>query len=450
MKKTLSVILIIMLLMSLTGCGSETLTRNVVVEGSIFGGNAAESISEELRFNPDWLTKGDNSEYSGDLASFAALLSADSYFREKDLAKGTQNRVLIDGLNAEDYTWTTMLSNLGFTDVRHIESFQEKEYETDPNDSVTMNMGYMQSGDYDIYVVSIRGCFSSGEWVSAFDPGADTPEYVEMTGEHPEWPNKVNMKGLDVAASRAMQFVNTFMSEHEDARRKSCVLVTGHSRGGSLAQIVGAYLEKADVEKSFTYTFNSMPCTSDAGAEAYETIFNIVDDADFFGNLFSFSDELLYRYGTTLRGRGEVDAISPEQMMEYSYLFANHFKDRASLYEKKSYSSDFDTADPGCADEAAENLNSIISPETGLGLEGLISVSKSSDFSITVEYCDAAQIQCIGKVLTYGASAADAVKTLFVTDAEFCEIIDFITAHSAEISAGHLLMNTYALSRTFD
>ena len=445
MKRNVYIILIIsILILALTACGSETITRSVKVEGSIFGGNSGESVEEELSFNPDWLTKGNNTKYSKDLASFAALLSADTYFREKDLAKGTQNRVLIDGLNADEYTWTTMLTDLGFTDVRHIESFKEKDYDFDQNDSVTMNLGYMQSGNTDIYVAAIRGCFSSGEWVSSFDLGADCPEYVDLTGEHPEWLGKDTLKGLDVAATRALQFVVSYISEHEASGRDICVLVTGHSRGGSIAQIVGSYMEDINI-RSYTYTFNSLPCCSNDKAPEYKTIFNIVDEGDFFGGLFCFSGEPLYRYGATLSGRSEGTVMSSEDMSEYSDLFGKHFKDRASLYEMKTVTETKD--DVGTAASRNEELSAIIGAE-GLGLEPLCTLNMSGNASLDIEYCNAAQIQCIGKVLTYGASAADAAKSLFEADKEFCEIIDFITAHFTEISGGHLLVNTYELSKT--
>ena len=443
MKKILSIVLVFVLAVSLCSCGGDGFTRKVRVEGSIFGGDSG-SVKTKLKFDPLWLTEGDNTVYSSDIASFAALLSADVYFREKDLARGTQNRVLIKGLDPEDYTWTTMLSDLGFTDVRHIESVNDAEYETDSNDSVTLNLGYMQSGDCDIYVAAVRGCFSSGEWISAFDPGADTAEYTEYTGTHPEWINRQNFKGVDIASARAVQYINSFISEHEDASRKGCILVTGHSRGASIAQIVGAGLEKADI-KSFAYTFNSTPCTCDADAENCSSIFNIVDDSDFLGNLFSFADEPTYRYGKTLHVKSIGDFLSEDMITEYSWLFARHFADRASLYQPEYITINFD--DKTAADARVAELESIVSAETGLGLESLCSVYRPGDYSVEISYCGAAQLQCIGKVLAYGDTAAQASLQLFGGDVEFCNIIDFISSHSAEISAGHQLKNTYDLCK---
>lgn len=466
MKRFIAIILTaVLLLSSLAGCGgSETVTKNVHVEGSIFGGKSDDSIAAELKFNPDWITKGDNNKYNKDLAAFAALLSADSYFREKDLAKGTQNRVLVDESNAEEYDFTSLLRELGFTDTKHIESFKEKEYSADQNDSVTMNMGYMKSGKNGIYVVAIRGCFSSGEWVSAFDLGSDSENYNALTGEHPEWKNTDVFKGLDVAAARAMEFINEFIAEHEGEADKNYILVTGHSRGGSIAQIAGARLAGDSAVNSVTYTFNSLPVTSSSTAEECPAVFNITDDGDFFGHLFAFGSEPLYRYGTTLdlnaadsgealaeiaslKGRDDYTALTAEQIAEYTELFGAHFTDRAALYEEKVFYRSIDTADPKDVDAEVDRLNSIISAETGLGLEGLASACLPSDHTISVEYCDAAQIQCIGKVLTYGASAAEAAKDLFSADTEFCAIIDFITSHFAEISGGHLLVDTYALTQ---
>ena len=445
MKKTIcSIIVFLLLIGTLSGCGSQAEKLSVRIEGSIFNGNGVESTAAELKFDPDWIIKGDNCKYNKELASFAALLSADTYFREKDLAKGTQNRVLIEGSDPEEYTWTTMLTQLGFTDARHIESFEE-ECDFDVNDSVTMNLGYMQQGDNDIYVAAVRGCFSSGEWSSAFDPGSGTEEYEQYTGKHPDWVNKSNLKGFDVAASRALRIINSFMIEHEDASRNTYFLITGHSRGASIAQIVGAYMEKTSGIKSFTYTFNSVPCSNDPEAENYKSIFNIVDEGDFFGNLFCFASEPLYRYGKTLSGRSGNGIVSTELMSEYVSLFQSHFPDRSSLYKKKYISEVYD--DTGAVASRTDAVNSVINSESGFGFEAYCTVFEEDDYSIMLEYTDAVQIQCIGKVLTYGSAAADAAKILFESDTEFCSIIDFIVANSAEISSGHLISNTYELCK---
>ena len=58
------------------------------------------------------------------------------------------------------------------------------------------------------------------------------------------------------------------------------MLITGHSRGGGIANLLGAYYEKDPNFTSFTYTFAGASSTTDSNAENYKTIFNIVNEDD--------------------------------------------------------------------------------------------------------------------------------------------------------------------------
>lgn len=469
MKRLSVVILAAVLILCLaTGCGRQKETiLPVHVAGSIFGGGGTDSIGLELKFDPDWITKADNTVYNGELAAFSALISADTYFRTKDLDRGTPNRVTVDGADTDAYDQTVLLSTLGFTDVQYIESFKAAAYEADQNDSVTLTMGYLNSGDkFDCFVIGIRGCFSSGEWNSIFDVGSNGGTYTELTGEHPEWTDPDLMKGIGVASGRAMSFISEFITAHDDPSRKNCVLVTGHSRGGAIAQIAGARLEDDSTVKSFTYTFNSSPVTDNESAENYKTIFNIFDSADFFSDCFPFANEKFYRYGKTLsvdaaenseilnkiaavKGTDDYRCLSDDGALEYTEMFGRLFEDRASLYERREIIRSF--ADEASAEAARAECSALTGSETGLGLELLCSLSEiekneDGEFEFRIVYCRGALAQCIGRVLAYGQSACDAVKFLFAEQEDICGIADLIMANAADITGGHRLLNSYVLT----
>lgn len=468
MKKTLALCLAAALLFSiLCPCLADT-ALPVHVQGAIFAGQSSDSIPLTLRFDPAWLTEGNAADYHAGLAAFSAILCADSYFREKDLAKGTANRVLYDDADENDYSFTYLLEALGFSGTRHVESFREKDYACDTNDSVTMNMAY--SGDYagsDIFIIAIRGCFSAGEWNSIFDIGAQGDIYGTLTGSHPEWTDKQVCKGIGVAADRAMTFIREFITEHDDPDKPDCVLITGHSRGGAIAQVVGAQMEHDPAVNSRTYTFNTCPVTEDAGAENYLTIFNIYDSNDFFSNFLPFADTQLYRFGRSLptdmasfetlltdvaalKGRDDYIVLSKEQQAMFASLFSARFHDRESLYTQvRTVTSVWDSEKE--ADQQLSELLAIISPDTGLGLDRYCSVEKSETadgkFMVWVKYCDAAMLLSFGKTLAYGASAGTAAKTLFAFDETPCQIIDLLMANAAAINGGHLLINSYVLAQ---
>lgn len=184
----------------MTGCQKKetSIRKDITVEGSIFSGEKQGSINTEFVFNDAWITSEDNTKFNSDLAKAAILLSADSYFREKDLDKNAQNRVLFVD-SKEDYDYSIIFKTIGFEDATHIESFKQKEYEEDTNDSVTLNMAYKNVDDkYDAFIVVIRGTFSAGEWSSSVDCGACDNNYFNLSGKHSQWENTNVYKGIDV------------------------------------------------------------------------------------------------------------------------------------------------------------------------------------------------------------------------------------------------------------
>lgn len=468
MKKRLAVFMLTVFIIGcLTGCGGNAVTRSAVVEGSIFGGTNEDRISVDVSFDIEWLTKGKNTSYNPDLAQFCALLSADSYFRTKDLDKQRQNRVLFDDISEEDYDFTSFLTGFGFTEAEHYESYLYQEDPTDSNDSVTLNIGHQTvDGKYDVYAVVVRGCFSAQEWKSAFDPGCEDAAYTEMTGEHPEWTNRDNFKGVDIAANRALAFISDFMERTGDPSLPDRILITGHSRGGGIANILGACFEKDENAASYTYTFNAMGVTFAEDAKDYRTIFNIYDSSDFFTDTFPFAGGSFARYGTDmplsvpekalqqitdLKGRDDYGCVSEETAETYRTLFSGRFADRGMLCDRETVTRTF-AAEAEAVTSREECLKLIGSAE-GFGLEDLctigeIETSEDGTYSYTFEYCGAALLRSYAMILAYGGSACDAVLTLFSEDTDACGIASLLLENAAAVNGGHLLINSYVIAGT--
>lgn len=465
MKKTVSVLLAALLFLTLVcAAAAEEITLPVHVQGPIFGGGGQDSIALEIRFDPERVSGGEPDVYDPELAVFCALLSADVYFRTKDVDRGTPNRVLIDRTDPAEYSPTALLGALGCEDVRYIESYKTGAYETDPNDSVTLTLAYFTAGETDDgFILSVRGCFSIGEWSSIFDPGADTDAYAGLTGAHPEWTDTACIKGASVAAARAMAILRAYMAEHNDPSRHHSVLVTGHSRGGMIAEILGAQLEADPALKSRTYTFNAAPVTTDRTAPECRTVFNIYDSADFFSGYLPFGNETFYRYGRSvcptdqamirvaaaaLKDTDDYRCVLPQAAAEYAELFSALFPDRASLYEPLTFTRSF--TDASAAAAAREECLTLLGAEAGLGLAPFASVDETEEtapgeYTVRIRYCRAALLICIGRVLAYGQSARDAVCTLFAEEEGICAIADWILRNAADISGGHRLLNSYVI-----
>ena len=489
--KSILIIAIALIAVSLTGCakyelnGHGAASYDVTVQGAVFGGNGEDQVRTTVSFDPRWVTENDNTKYNRDLAAFAALISDDVYFRTKDAEKGVPNRVLYEGENAEEYDWTSFLKQVGFSEVRYIESYKAKEYSCDSNDSATLLLAHgTVDGKYDLYVAALRGCFSVQEWLSVYDPGCSGDAYTELTGEHPEWTDYDSLKGLDIAKNRAMEFIEDFMAETDNPDCDDCILITGHSRGGSLANMIGAEFERAQGVRSYTYTFSSPAMTTDESAKDFRTIFNICDSNDYYIDIMPFGSEELFRYGVDLtmpvdssdevkaeiaklKGRDDFITLTPETKAEFAELFGKRFPDRASLYEIKTVTQTFDTEDEALA--RAEACLNLIGPENGLGLTGLcwlngnaqgvrispdetdlskaVAADENGKYRVSMTYCDAAVLAAYAKSLAYGEAAHNGTVQLFEQDEEACEIIDLLMENAAAVSGGHLLINSFVLSQ---
>ena len=468
MRITVLFLVIVLSVLPLAGCAKETFRREITVEGAIFGGKSDDRIAAEIRYDPAWITKGDNTAYNPDLAAFCALLSTDIYFREKDLPKGTQNRILVDGVPAERYDWTVLLTEAGFTDVRYVESHKAGTYDTDTEDSATLVLGYQKVQDrYDTYVAVFRGSFSAQEWVSAFDPGFAGAEYTALTGKHPEWKDTENLKGLDIGAARALSMIESYMEEHDDPSAENCILLTGHSRGAGLANIAGAQLETDPAVRSFTYTFNCMPVTVRADAGNFCTVYNVFDAGDFYTELYPFANEKVVRFGkdlsleiadsdpvkaeiAALKGREDYVSASKELRETYRALFESRFADRKSLYEPVTSVQRFSSKEE--AESRLAECESLIGAETGLGLSefcrmGEISQAADGMYELPMEYCGAALIRAYAKELAYGKAAYEGLVSLFSEDETGCLIADLLMENAAALNGGHLLSNSYVLTK---
>ena len=453
----------------LFGCGQKenydedrTETYKVTVQGAIFAGSQDDRITADAAYNPEWITMADNTEYNGKLAQFAAILCDDVYFRDKDLDKGTQNRVLYEGENEEEYDRTAFLKKLGFTEVRYVESFKEKEYSADTNDSATFLLAHTVVDDeYDLYAVVFRGCFSAQEWLSVFDPGSSDEAYEAYTGQHPEWTDRDVPKGLDIAKNRAITFIDEFIEQNDNPSLKNCMLITGHSRGGGLANLVGAEMEKRSDMKPYTYTFSAPGVTVNREAEKYSTIFNVFDRDDFYTKPLAFGNEELIRYGrdcviaindsdelkaeiAKLKGRDDYCSMERNAREEFLSSFAGRFANRAALYQTMEIKKIFDTEEEAMAYE--EKCRLLIGAESGLGLEEFCRIERDGQYQVDMYYCGAGILVAYAKTLAYGRPAYEAAAELFADDAPTCMELNLLMEQATGLTGGHLLINMYVAS----
>ncbi len=168
----------------------------------------------------------------------------------------------------------------------------------------------------EIILTAVRGTdLSIEEWSSNFDIGADTPSYYQSIGYQPkDWLQKKDHKGFNVAANRAKAQIDEYLKQANlmpDAQK--VIWITGHSRGGGIANILGALYEKEAGFESYTYTFAApnTTCTAEDEAVKYRTVFNIINTDDFVAKV------PLKEWGFRKYGRTKGISIADNYSLEW-------------------------------------------------------------------------------------------------------------------------------------
>ena len=246
-------------------------------KGQLHYNRDGANFSSDIEFNVDYRTLfSDNKSYSDKLAVMSSLFAADIY----DDAHVSVTSGTTGGSNNP-----TALGNLfGLVGVEDI-NINAGDYSVDKDDLTEFVIGHRlieyNGVKKEIVVLVVRGTNgTNAEWSSNFDVGANTAAYNNAMGSsHPDWRSPANHKGFDVAANRVLAKVNDYFARHEMTAPKT-ILVTGHSRGAAIANILGAHFEDAFDFMPYTYTFAAPNTTTSYGASNYSTIFNIVNKDD--------------------------------------------------------------------------------------------------------------------------------------------------------------------------
>ena len=237
------------------------------------------TISCNVDFVLDYkaLIDGSNKTYSKDLAKLSILYSSDIY---KDLyIKFTS------GTTGGSDTATNLGKKLGLKDVKSFK-INASDYSVDKDDITEFFVGHKniiyKGVVREVIIVAVRGTNdTNAEWSSNFDVGADTKEYYNAMGKsHPDWKNKLNHKGFDVAANRVYDKLEAYIDQYVDSDAQTSILLTGHSRGAAIANILGQMFTDNTSFKTYAYTFAAPNTTTAKNAATYKNIFNIVNKDD--------------------------------------------------------------------------------------------------------------------------------------------------------------------------
>lgn len=259
--------------------------------------------------------------YDKDIGVMMAIIANNSYLPERVKWEVTTSKYETNESNINP-----VLVQFGFYDLKHVVT--EVTDNKDTADICGIYLGnhiFENDGKkYQVYMASLEGYPSDITWISNLDLGADSEGYKEIAGDHPDWTNKKHHKGFDVTANRAYKEIKKYIDEKADKDAVDrVVLVTGHSRGAALTNLIGKKLFDDSI-KSLAYGFNGPLTTTEndkAELAKYTNIFNIHSTNDYIGR-YPFYHMGFISYGQNL----EYDLLNNQNAALYKEIYKQEFE----------------------------------------------------------------------------------------------------------------------------
>ena len=282
-KKTLKKVLSICLIMLLTFClfapsvyaeeaeGQKDGEYTVYAEFDVQTQDSSQTWP--FQYNDEWFNKSAAS-YSHDLAKLSLGMSMSAFRPTWD-----PEAAIDPSLHVKDF-----LFQCGFRDLR------ADDYDKNPSlYTVSTMIGNKEISDgketYTLLAVGVCGGGYQNEWMSNFSIG---------DGE--------THAGFQSAANEVYDRIFGYVAEHKLQGNKLKIWVSGYSRSGGIANILGAKLVDSDffdVDTVFVYAFGCPRTTKSSTASNYPNIFSICGKMDPIPNV-PFADWGYERNGITL------------------------------------------------------------------------------------------------------------------------------------------------------
>ncbi len=275
-----------------------------------------ESLYYPYDYDDSWFS-GDSYEYNHKLALLALNISMASFnsFNKDDRSENIRAMLENCGFKTKAYGYETE----GY-DTAAVE--MARKTVTENGESCTVVIAAVRSGNYGM------------EWGGNMRIGS---------GE--------NHLGFDIAKETVLNYINDYFADEKISGRVK-LLIPGYSRGGSIANLVGAELDDGSYRESlkradsikntdlakndiYVYTFEAPQCTKKSGADGkiYGNIINIMNPNDYVPK-FVMKDWGFSRYGV------EYYLPSAENCANYSSYYENVCKTFDTLMEDTDKKSD--------------------------------------------------------------------------------------------------------------
>lgn len=223
----------------------------------------------------------------GDVEENPCSITLESSFFENPPSKFNKDLALASlTLASAAYSYTYAVENLEALGFEHIAKFNYADSYNE--NAVGVIIASKKFDDTVLLAVLLRGTYEK-EWYSNFDIGKNISN------------NKVHA-GFQNACDFALEKLKLYMFNYGIDRDHCKFLVTGHSRGAAVANLMSKNLiDKNGANNVYAYTFATPNTTTDENAtdNHYAGIFNFINPEDFISYIplegWGFS-----KYGTTI------------------------------------------------------------------------------------------------------------------------------------------------------
>ena len=247
MKKTLKLIIFIIVLTLVVGAiyiGTYIKYDNTIINKSfVFMDSFTNELVESEYYYSDSYFSKESSKENEHLRTFSMslALSFTPVYTEDNINKYIQD--IFEGIGLKDY------------------KYYDDEIIT--KDTIGTALAHKKlNNKYELVVLVLRGADYEDEWLSNFDIGS--------VG---------NSKGFDYASKKVLDRLNTYLKDNNIDKYK--LLITGYSRGGAIANMVGVTLNEEtslSEEDLYVYTFEAARGTNND--KVYSNIHNTVNKND--------------------------------------------------------------------------------------------------------------------------------------------------------------------------
>lgn len=275
--------------------------------------NLSGRTSTTVSLDDAWFAQ-DSYRYQHRLATTCAVLAAVCNSESQYYSK-------VEG--SQPYAEQT-LGALGFNDIR-TESYAFRS-------SLLDEAGAFLTGSYDIAAYTLASKTIPGPGTA----GPTTLVFVGIRGSYGvEWLSNFNLgngsganpdhQGFRTAENEVQQALATYLRAIGANPQHTRILITGHSRGGAIANLLAANLDNlsgtgeqlAPASGVYAYTFATPGTTRATSQHAarYANIFNIVNEADIVPQMFSLWGYGRYGTAVTLPSVSSNDFNGPYENM---------------------------------------------------------------------------------------------------------------------------------------